>query len=602
MLDKRIRESVHLFLRRNVVIPLFFTMVFTTGTLVRRYRNYFYAWLFNFPVPKYRVFVEKNAMVPMKDKIRLATDIYRPKNPGKYPVILVRTPYNKTGNIHPYKVLGELFASHGYVFVVQDVRGKFKSEGEFSPYINEALDGDMTVTWAGEAPWSNGRVGFFGFSYLGSCAWLAAKHKNPYLKTIVSMFTTQSTYAFWFNKGVPFLKGPLLWLSKYGETGGNKKIQSLANVLLKLPVNELDIETNGHKIHFYSQYLKNPYPNSFWKAICAQTGVDDFNIPTYFISGWYDPFLRGALDDYQGMLKTPASSKSHLSVFTIGPWGHNPAHKFKEISFGKLASFNPLVMSTLEWFEYWLKEHPSIKQPKPIRYFLMGKNEWKEDAKWPPRNVTYKKYYLSMQKGTLFHKRGLLSTSKSSVGNKHKYIYNPLDPVFFRGSEFFYTDKWIEPCVQDEFLTRGDILFYYTPPLKKELVIAGPIDLILYVSSSAVDTDFAAKISDVDPSGSAYNLSTGFLRMRYRDFPEKPKLMKPGQIYKIQITLRSTANAFLKNHRIQLQITSSDFPVYDRNLNTGKNCESSTEIKEAIQTIYTGGQYQSYLLLPVLGS
>lgn len=567
------------------------------------YRIRLYALMIDFPRPKHRVLIERNVMISMPDGTKLATDIYRPKSHHKYPVILIRTPYNKSGRLQPYRQMSELFASQGYAVIVQDVRGKYRSEGKFYPYAYEALDGHTTVMWAGEASWSNGKVALVGLSYPGSCAWLAARYKSPYLRTIITMFTTQDTYSVWVDDGVPYLKGPLTWLAKYCGKKENKRLTAkhLEPVLWHLPVSDLDALTVKHKIPFYREYLTHIRPDSFWEEISGHQGVGNLDVSAYIIGGWYDPFLKGTIEDYQRMNKAPENSKNHQSRLVIGPWAHNPAQKFKGIELGKNANFQSLLLSSLEWLDIWLKEKKhAMEGISKVRYFIMGKNTWEESTEWPPQNSAYEKLFLSMEEKDFNHLNGLLSSSPPETTQKNRFTYSPRDPVLFRGGYLMRTDSWIAPIVQDEIIARDEVLIYATPPLEEDLVYAGDAKLILYVSSQAVDTDFSAKICDVYPNGKAYNLSSGFIRMRFRESLERPEAMEPNKIYRIEITLKAVANAFLKNHRIQLQITSSDFPVHNRNLNTGLNCETTVELKEVEQTIYTGGQYESHLLLPVL--
>lgn len=564
----------------------------------RRYRVYYYAWCINLPKPKYTLIIEKNVMVPMKDGTKLATDVYRPNAWRKFPVILIRTPYEKSGSMHPYKQMAEVFACQGYAVVVQDVRGKFDSEGAFYPYAYEALDGHTTVTWAGEAPWSNGNVGFLGISYLGSCAWLAARYKSPYLRTMITMFTTQNTYSIWIDRGIPFLKGPLFWLGNYGrKTTVNVTSSDVASALWTLPVVNQDEKLLDQKIPFFKDYLQHPYRDAFWNEISVQPMAENLDIPVYVVGGWYDPFIRGTIEDYHYITSAPPESRNHYSKLEIGPWGHNPNQKFRGVYFGRKAEFNALIISKLEWFDIWLKKTKSIpKDSKKVKYFIMGKNIWKESDQWPPSNISYEKYYLSLDANL----KSLLSPIETDAITQRCFIYNPLDPVFFRGSYILDNDSWIEQTEQNEIEQREDVLIYSSAPMETDFTIAGTAKLILYVSSKAQDTDFCVKICDLHPNGKAYNISTGFLRMRYRESMAEPKLMEPDKVYSIEITFKPVANTFLKNHCIQLQITSSDFPVHDRNLNTGYSNESSVETKETTSTVFAGGPYNSHLLLPVL--
>lgn len=583
-----------------IFLIILIIVIFSIYILYRYYRLHVYAWIANFPKPKFKVICESDFKLSMPDGVKLATDIYRPKSRHKFPVVIIRTPYNKADPI--YKNFASLFASQGYVIILQDVRGKHRSEGAFYPYAYEALDGNTTVTWAGEAKWSTGKVCLFGLSYSASCAWLAARYKNPYLRTIIYMFATQDTYSMWIDKGIPFLKGPLFWLTRYCKKKANLDItaKSLEPILWQLPVNKLDIQATGKKIPFYQEYLLHPYRDSFWKDISTNHLIEDLDIPTYIVSGWYDPFIAGTIEDYKQMNQSKLSQLNHKSSLTIGPWAHFPLQVIKGMEFGKNGRFPSLLPTILEWGDIWLKDKKYAKsQHQPIRYFMMGKNEWKEAQKWPP-NKSEVQLYLSMESHVAHFNEGVLTSKPPAQIQKSHYIYNPHNPVLFKGSDLLHTDAWIAPIDQAEILARNEVLVFHTPTLKEELCIAGDVKLILYVSSTGLDTDFYAKICDKYPCGKAYNLTYGFIRMRYRDSLEKPQLITPGAIYKVEIVLRPVAHAFLKNHQLQLQITSSDFPVHNRNLNTGLRCETSIEIKEVEQTVYSGTPYESHLILPVL--
>jgi putative CocE/NonD family hydrolase len=242
----------------------------------------------------------------------------------------------------------------------------------------------------------------------------------------------------------------------------------------------------------------------------------------------------------------------------------------------------------------------ALKDMSKVKYFMMGKNEWRESPDWPPKEAKPENYYLSQMNNEKTRCVFKLSKMPPQDPSETHYLYDPNDPVPFRGSHHLHDPAWVGPFEQGELLCRKDVITYISEPLQETLEIAGFVKLIIYVSSSALDTDFCAKICDMRPSGESYNLQAGFVRMRYRESLHMASLIEPGKIYRLEIFLRSIAHAFLKDHRIQLQVTSCDFPVHDRNLNTGENCEFSTEIKVAEQTIYTGGQYLSHLVLPVL--
>lgn len=554
-----------------------------------------YTWYMGFPKPKNQVILEKDIKIKMKDGVQLATDIYRPKGFAKYPVIMIRTPYNKQGNVHPYKKIAEVFASQGYVFIVQDVRGKYSSEGTFSPYTSEGEDGHTSINWAGKATWSNGKVALFGFSYLGSCAWLAAVLKSPYLSTVIPMFTTQRTYEVWNDQGILFLKGTLLWLSKYSEKGENKKIKDkkAAKTLWKLPINELDSHLVDEKIKNFQEFVHQKTPTTFWEKISADHLAHTLDIPAFIIGGWYDPYLKGTIEDFERMQN--ALNNARRSHLRIGPWGHNPSQKFKGVDFGKQGNFNDQLVESLLWCDHWMKEEKPY-EGKKVQFFVMGKNKWQESEVWPPKNISYQKFYLSKSDADL-----ILSKKPKELQQTFSFTYDPKDPVLFCGKHLLQKIiGWIGPFEQKEITKDQNVLTYHSEPFTEEFTIAGPIKLVLFVASSAIDTDFCAKLCDQRTTGESYNLQTGFLRMRYRNSLKEPSFIQPGEIYRIEISLRAVANTFLKGHRMQLQITSSDFPTHARNLNTGECCITGSQMQTATQTIYAGGNFDSHIILPVL--
>lgn len=303
-----------------------------------RYHTPIIAWKLGFPQPKMRVVVERNLLVPMLDGVQLSADVYRPAGRGRFPVILARTPYDKKGSLFSYSEMAKLFASQGYVVVIQDVRGKNASEGKFLPYFNEALDGHSTINWAGSAPWSNGNVALVGASYLGSCAWLATQYANPHLRTIIPMFTTFDTYSIWMDHGLPFLKGPLAWLSQFSQRWTRREFaySKIEPVLWKLPVNELDVFAAGHQMPFYREYLTHRIPDQFWEKIGPQN-VESLDIPVLIVGGWYDPFVKGTIEDFQRL------GHSAHSELLIGPGRIIRLRSLRESTLGK----RPVSISSL---------------------------------------------------------------------------------------------------------------------------------------------------------------------------------------------------------------------------------------------------------------
>ncbi|NGX43518.1 MAG: Cocaine esterase [Chlamydiae bacterium] len=549
------------------------------------------AWNLDFPQPQYEVAIDSDVMIASADGTKLATDIYRPDAEGKFPVIIARTPYDKTSSRHMYPFLGKIFAGQGYVFVTQDVRGKNNSEGTFTPYENEAMDGEATIEWAGKAEWSNGNVALFGFSYLGSCAWLAATKDSPYLKTIIPLFTSQDTYKGWYDRGVPHLKDMLYWVSKYHvRTKNHISHEEIDKVLTNFPANELDQALTNKHLKTYQEYIRHPTPDAFWDKLGAEQKLGDLDIPILFYAGWYDRFIESSLEDFSRM----RSQTSAPVRIVIGPWVHDPTMRAGDIALPNKAKFADQFKVILHWFDMWLKHNISGSTLEyPITYFVMGKNEWHHADQWPPADVSYKPLYLTS-------KDRILSPEQEASSHTVEYTYDPTNPTPSIGTKMVYANGWEGAAEQGPLTKRSDVVTFLSEPLKSEMVIAGPTKLILHVASSAVDTDFSAKIADKHPNGKAYFIQSGYMRMRYRDSLKDPKLITPGEIYEIEISIASTGHAFKKGHRIQLQISSSDYPNHSRNLNTATIPEEASSPNTAIQAIHFGGDYESKLLLPVL--
>ena len=527
-------------------------------------------------------------MIPTRDGTLLATDLYRPSAEGNFPVIIGRTPYGKGSSRHNYPIIAKMFASQGYAFLVQDVRGRYQSEGSFYAYKNEAMDGHDTVEWAGKAPWSNGRVALYGFSYLGSCVWLAATEPSPYLKTIVPLFTAQDTYQAWFDRGIPYLKDMVFWTTRYdGRMENPLTHEEVDKALLHFPVEEIDFVLNRRKISMYQDFLHQPLPGPFWEILSAHRKLAGIDLPILMYSGWYDTYLTSMLDDYRRM-RTLNSSPVKL---VIGPWVHSPVEEGRDLPFPENAHFLGEFKRMLRWFDRWLKEENQEEfNDSSITYFVMGINKWQNSDVWPPKNVTDHSFYLT--------KNGLNSKAENP-SEEVTFSYDPQNPVPSIGTKMIYANKQEGPRKQNTLAEREDVVTLVSEPLDSDLEITGPIKLILFVSSTAEDTDFYAKLADVHPNGDSYFIQSGSIRMRYRNSLDGPDWMTPGKVYEIEIPMSATSNVFRKGHRIQLLITSSDFPYHDRNLNTREIPEIGKESKIAEQTIYLGKEFPSRLVLPV---
>lgn len=586
----------------GVVILAVVIAIMTFCCYYYQFPLYFYAWALNLARPRGRIKVFYNFLMPMSDGVKLVADLYRPKKVGNYPCILLRTPYGKSNTEHSYPLIATIFASQGYVVIIQDVRGKYGSEGVFFPFLSEEVDGKDSVQWVAEQDWSNGKVAMWGFSYLGTCAWLSAPNAPRALKTIIPMYCCQNAYTGWIDGGVPYLKDILMWLSRHhGRKGREVPHNEVDSIILQLPVLQFDKRLKDG-IDTFKAWMYHLHEDEYWQPISVNRRRDEMDIPVLFVAGWFDRFVNNTMDDYQKTISSNPEGKTKHSRLIIGPWGHQPTNTFPTIRFGYYSKFRHQFKPMVDWLNHWMKGLKENWDEKfPIDYFMMGKNEWRKCRQWPPRDVYEEKLYLySETKANTFHGGGLLEPEKREESAINTYIYNPEDPVPSIGNKMLYPNGTDGPRDQKALYNRKDILFYHSIPMQEDFEVAGPITVVLYVASNAVDTDFSAKICDLHPNGKSYFLANGFQRMRFLDSVRATNGIEADKIYRLELMVGQTAHTFLKGHCIELQVSSSDFPNHERNLNTGGSNEGDSEEVKASQTIHLGGSYDSHLILPRL--
>jgi putative CocE/NonD family hydrolase len=533
--------------------------------------------------------------IPMRDGVQLAANLYRPGELSRVPTILVRTPYGKGEDITSHY---EAFVKHGYAIVVEDVRGRYESDGVFKPLEQEGKDGYDTIDWIAHQAWSDGKVGMMGGSYLGIVQWKAALQNNPHLKAIFPVVSGDDDYRdrFYSRGGAMKLGNRLNWMSDNMRASGFRPDFNL--FIWHLPLRTADVAATGQTSDMYQDAINHPAFDKFWKSISTRERLDKIKVPVFAAGGWYDNFVESDLEAYMALRKN-----SNVNRILIGPWPHNMSTKLQNVDYGKDSTV-PLRTLQLEWFDQWLKskDTPLLSKP-PVRVFLMGANRWIEEREWPVARARVTPFYLDSHKpANTLNGAGTLGPRPARTQAPDSYVYDPRNPVPTRGGSVCCNPKVFPwgPMDQRHVEKRPDVLVYTTPPLKRDLQVVGQIRVVLYASTSARDTDFTAKLVDVQPDGEALNLTDGILRMRYRDSLETPELAKPGQIYKLTIEAGPTANLFQKGHRIRLEISSSNFPRFDRNLNTGGSQADETKLTKASQTIYHDRLRPSALLLPVL--
>ena len=559
----------------------------------------------------YGVTVEHNATAVMRDGTKLRADIYRPKAEGKFPVLLVRTPYDKTQEME----FGVKAAERGYVVVAQDVRGRFQSEGDWYPFKNESLDGYDTVEWAAALPYANGKVGMYGGSYVGATQYLAAIAKPPHLAGICPNVTASNYHDGWTYQGGAFEQ----WFNESWSTGlamntMRRRVEAGQNAVAwtkTLPLTDyavLEAPPAAGLAPYFGDWLAHPNYDEYWKQWSIEEHYAQIQVPVFSLGAWYDIFLGGTLRNYERLKKEAGTEEARrgqkLMVYVGGHAGGSNNKKVGAVDFGDKLPFD-LNEEMLSWYDALLKGGTSAASAeKPVKIFVMGENEWREEADWPLARAKSTKYYLhSAGAANTASGGGTLSTTAPGAEKADQFTYDPNDAVPTLGGPLCcgpFPPVGLGPQDQSKAEARGDVLVFTTPALAKDLEVTGPVTLDLYTSSSAVDTDFTGKLVDLWPNGFAQNLTEGILRLRYRTSQEKPELAKPGETYHVTVDLWATSNVFLAGHKLRLEVSSSNFPRFDRNLNTGEEQAGGTRMSKATNVIYHDKAHPSALVLPLV--
>jgi len=568
----------------------------------------------------YSVKVERSVEVKMRDGVVLRGDIFRPDAGGKFPVLLERTPYRRSIPWGYDVDFAQRAASHGYVVFLQDVRGRYSSDGDWYPFLHEAEDGYDTIEWIAAQPYSNGKVGMFGGSYVGATQMLAAMAHPPHLAGICPVVTASNYHENWTYQGGAFEQ----WFNQSWTSGlavdtvlhQIERMPSKPEAVRVLPLTQYPIFNTDPKsavngaaavvAPYYLDWLAHPSYDDFWKRISIEDHFGDIRVPALHTGAWYDIFLGGSLRNYLGIKAKGGSEEARNGqrlLVIIG--GHaGGGRKIGEVDYGPEAEKNEENDVTLAWYDFLFKGvQNSFAAGKPVKIFVMGVNQWREEDEWPPARARATKFYLHSDgaansvKGT-----GSLSTTAPAKESADKYTYDPTNPAPTIGGPLCCDGDHLAPGPRDQRKVeeRRDVLVYSTAPLEHDLEVTGPVRLDFFASSSAVDTDFTAKLVDVYSDGTAINLCEGILRARYRDSRESPTLLTPGQVYPLTIDLWATSNVFKAGHRIRLEVSSSNFPRFDRNLNTGEPAATSERMATATNTILHDSEHPSTLLLPLI--
>lgn len=571
--------------------------------------------------------VLRDVRIEMRDGVKLAADVYLPGGGAeRRPTLIARTPYNRAG----LRRDAEWFAQHGFAFMAVDVRGRFGSEGPFYPFVNEGPDGYDTIEWAARQEWSNGKVGTYGASYLAWDQYRAALENPPHL---VAMFANVGGADFYQEFGYPggaLNLGWGIWIAKSAETSPPaqslpeqkavlSRILESPGVWLRQHPRERAKVFDPFPTHrrIYNDFLAHPAFDNYWRNpafFVPGTWARMKDVPTLFVSGWYDYFSAGVLRNFENL--SAKQQSQHRLV--MGPWWHAVGtRECGDGDFGSVAQVNMRELS-LEWFNHWLKGEPlQTLAQKRVRYFRMGggsegQNEkgqrehggvWKNADTWPlPTSVRS----LYLEDG------GRLNSAPTKTGSR-TYVFDPDHPVPTIGGRFGI-GSWTPNCFQnqvcragvlgceneDPLTSRPDVLSFSSEPLDEAMEVTGAPSATLWVSSDAADTDFSVKLIDVAPDGYAAIIADGQVRLRYRDGFARESLNTPGEIVKLEIPLYSSSNLFAKGHRIRVDISSSNWPQFESNSNTGEAVNDWTQRRKARNSIYLGPERPSRVQLPVV--
>ena len=569
--------------------------------------------------------VDRDVPITMRDGVVLRSDIYRPDDSEKRPAIVTRTPYSKVmgGNSEYLSAVHAAFA--GYAFVIQDTRGRFVSEGEFMPGASEGADGYDTIEAVAAEPWCDGNVGMVGSSYLGRNQWQAALENPPHLKAIAPSIISSGPLSDSRLGGPMDLEQSISWftgmavdmlerqrrqgkdISKAREMLDRARF-NLSEVYDYLPLKEVP--------HFQFEGLSEAFRVRMTDALPPTVKSEEdlhwayhkVKVPCFHAGGWYDLFIGSLFTSFLGMGEKGGSELAREGQYVLcGPWAHAGLLAYVGgLHFGPAG--NSVATFTMErhitFFDKYLRGIEGGRQNSPIRYFVMGRNRWRNADNWPLPQTEWQRFFLhSKGRANTSSGDGVLSRDAPSSESADIFAYDPRFPVPTLGGRVLPAGSLVPgPFDQTPIEKRADVLCYTTPELKEEIEVTGPLKLHLFAATSVRDTDFMAKLIDVHPNGSAYNVAEGAIRARYRKSILQPEPVNPGEVYEYVIDLAATSIVFGRGHRIRIDVTSSNFPRLDRNMNTGNPFGEDAQGVPAVQTIYHEPDYPSHIDLPVVPS
>jgi putative CocE/NonD family hydrolase len=544
---------------------------------------------------EYSVEIERDVALTTSDAVSLVADIYRPTSAGASPTILVRIPFSRTfRNKLSADAIGRFWASRGYIVVVQGTRGRFKSGGAFYPLLHERQDGLETLQWLARQSWFDGRLGMWGGSAFGHTQWALADQSRPGPTALMIQIASTSFREMFHSGGAFSLESALYWAARSGGIADvDPSYAALERGFNGLPVIEADDRAIGN-VAFFDDWLLHKSADAYWNTIDGEDRARNLKAPVLLMAGWYDPFLPTQLRDYQTIRKSAATHVAEGTRLIIGPWIHAGVVKFPDGSPTepyRRASLAP----SIPWFDHHLRGMPlDPSLAAPVKIYVMGENIWRNEREWPLTRTQFTAYYLRSA-GSANSAAGdgrLTQEQPNSPEPADAFVYDPRDPVPSRGGAMLGTRAGI--ARQNDVETRKDVLVYTSEALERDLEVTGPVSAVLYVTTDAPSTDFTVKLVDVDANGDAYNISDGIRRASFR----KPALS--AELTELTVELWPTSMLFRRGHRIRVEVSSSNYPRYDRNPNTGGNIPTEKDTAIARQSVHHGPAALSRIVLPLI--
>ena len=545
---------------------------------------------------EFAVSVERDVSMTTSDGVRLLADVYRPVVGPDVPTILVRLPYSKSlKNDTSTAVVARFWASRGYAVVIQASRGRHGSAGDFYPLRDERRDGIETLHWLARQPWYDGRLGMWGGSAFGYTQWAVADQRDPGPSAYAIQIASSHFYEMFYPGGAFSLESALYWaVRSHGSEDVRPTRRTLDRGESGFPLIAADDRAVG-EIEFFNDWASHPQNDAYWEAIDGVQRARDIQAPVLLMAGWSDPFLPSQLRDFETIRAKADPRVAAASRLIVGPWTHADTIRFPDGH--RAGEYRPASLaSSIPWFDHLLLGRPlDPSLSAPVRIFVMGENVWRDEQEWPLARARPTKYYLrSAGHANSSNGDGMLSLDlPNDEEPADSYVYDPGDPVPTRGGAMLGPGAGMRE--QNDIEARKDVLVYSTEPLASGVEVTGPLTVTLHVDTTAANTDFTAKLVDVDPDGKAYNVSDGVLRRSYRHAAEEG-----AAPHEISIELWPTSILFLPGHRIRVEISSSNFPRYDRNTNTGDNPATDISPTVATQVVHHSRAHPSLILLPVV--